>query len=197
MEGIRFTRRLSRARSFMRYIALLRGINVGGSTMVSMQELRRTFEALGFSRVATYINSGNLAFDCVMQNGECGTDEDHLTSIIEGGVDRDLGKRIPVIIREQWQIGKVIERNPFAGEISDHKHMHVLFLRNELQPEKQRQVLELSTADERFAIRGREIYCHLKHGAAASVLGKSVIDKKLKILYTARNWRTVERLASL
>ena len=47
----------------MRYVALLRGINVDGNTMVKMEELRRTFEALGFEKVTSYINSGNLAFD--------------------------------------------------------------------------------------------------------------------------------------
>ncbi|HCA57594.1 MAG TPA: DUF1697 domain-containing protein, partial [Blastocatellia bacterium] len=49
----------------MRHVALLRGINVGGNTMIKMEELRAMFEALRFGNVKSYINSGNIAFDCV------------------------------------------------------------------------------------------------------------------------------------
>ena len=63
--------------------------------------------------------------------------------------------------------------------------------------EKEQQLLEKQTEDERFAVRGREIYCHLRLGVADSLLGKGFIERKLKVPVTARNWRTVQKLAEL
>lgn len=173
-----------------RYIALLRGINVGGNTMMKMEELRRTFEALRFENVKTYINSGNIAFDA-----DAG--EPRLVSHIEAAIEIDFGRPVPVMVREQLDIGHVLSKNPFAGEFESHKEMHVLFLKEVMPRELQELLLSAATPPERFAVKGREIYCHLPLGVADSLLGKSFIEKKLKIAVTGRNWRTVEKLASL
>jgi uncharacterized protein (DUF1697 family) len=175
----------------MRYLALLRGINVGGNTMINMEELRHTFEALRFENVASYINSGNLAFDTRKAA------EPKLISKIESAIESDFGKAVPVIIREQAAIHRILADNPFDGQFESHKEMHVLFMNDEMPQDKQKQLLERQTDDERFAIRGREIYCHLRLGVADSLLGKSFIEKKLKTPFTARNWRTVQKLAEL
>ena len=219
----------------MRYIALLRGINVGGNTMIKMEELRKAFEALGFERVVSYINSGNLAFDVRRESAlrkpglqkpalqkpalqkparskgtedadalqkparSKGTDEveTELISQIQAAIEKAFAKSIPVMIREQTDILRIIEANPFAGEFESHKEMHVLFLRDEMPRDKQTQLLEAATPPERFAVIGREIYCHLPMGVADSILGKSFIEKKLKLAVTGRNWRTVEKLSTL
>lgn len=175
----------------MRYIALLRGINVGGNTMIKMLELRETFEALGFEDVVTYINSGNLAFDTKK------SDDTKLATKIEKAIEKDFGKQIPVMVRAQPEIEKILTANPFDGKFESHKEMHVLFMRDEMPADKAKQLLELSTDDEQFAIVGREIFAHLKLGVANSLLGKGFIEKKLKVPITARNWRTVEKLAEL
>jgi uncharacterized protein (DUF1697 family) len=175
----------------MRYIALLRGINVGGNTMIKMEELRNMFEALRFTNVISYINSGNLAFNAPKAA------EEKLIAKIENAFENSFGKAIPVMIREQADIGRILKNNPFAGEYESHKEMHVLFMKEKMPAEKQEQLLEQQTADERFAVRSREIYCHLRLGVADSLLGKGFIDRKLKIQITGRNWRTVEKLATL
>ena len=72
-----------------------------------------------------------------------------------------------------------------------------LFLRDEMPREKTTQLLESAPEDERFAVLGREIYCHLPMGVIDSLLGKSFIEKKLKVAVTGRNWRTVQKLAEL
>lgn len=176
----------------MRYVALLRGINVGGNMMVKMEELRKTFEALGFKNVVTYINSGNLAFDAAK------TAEAKLVAKIEKAIERNFGKAVPVMVREQKDIERILAANPFRGEYESHKEMHVLFLREEMPKEKHDLLLEAATPPERFEAMGREIYCHLPLGVADSLLlGKSFIEKKLKLAVTGRNWRTVEKLAEL
>lgn len=175
----------------MRYIALLRGINVGGNTMIKMEELRKTFEALGCENVVTYINSGNVAFDAKK------VAEEKLLSRIEKAIEKDFGKAIPVMIRERSALQKVLDNNRFEGEFESHKEMHVLFMRDEMPADKKDQLLAQQTKDERFDVRGREIYCHTRLGVADSLLGKGFIDKKLKVATTGRNWRTVEKLSTL
>lgn len=184
-----------------RFIALLRGINVGGNTMIKMTELKAAFEECGFENVVTYINSGNIAFDCkstrVRKGEPFNSAEEKLTRKIEDTIDKRFGRHIPVMIREQVAISAILANNPFEGQFESQKEMHVLFLKEEIPVEKERQLLEAATPPERFAIRGREIFCHLPMGVADSLLGKSFIEKKLKIAVTGRNWRTTEKLATL
>ena len=175
----------------MRYVALLRGINVGGNTMIRMEELRKTFKALGFENVVSYINSGNLAFDARKSA------EAKLVAKIEKSIENDFGKTIPVMVRARTDIDRILTANPFDGQFASHKEMHVLFLREEMPVEKQRQLLDAAPEKESFAIEGREIYCHLRNGVADSLLGKNFIENKLKTSVTARNWRTVQKLAEL
>lgn len=175
----------------MRYVTLLRGINVGGNTMIKMPELKASFEKLGFKNVVSYINSGNLAFDANK------VAEEKLVTKIEKAIASDFGMQIQVMAREQGLIAEVLSNNPFKGEFESHKEMHVLFMRDKMPEEKQEQLLENNRHNEKFAVFGREIYALLKLGVADSLLGKGFIERKLKIPVTARNWRTVEKIAIL
>jgi uncharacterized protein (DUF1697 family) len=175
----------------MRYVALLRGINVGGNTMIKMAELKTTFENLGFKNVVSYINSGNLAFDTAKAS------EEKICTKIEKAIEKDFGKDIPVMIREQSAIGEVLKKNPFHGAFESHKHMHVLFMKEKMPNDKAAQLKAAATGTEKFEIVDREIYALLKDGVADSLLGKGFIDKKLKVATTGRNWRTIEKLAEL
>ena len=189
-----------------RYIALLRGINVGGNTKVSMPELKVLFESLGFESVKTYINSGNVGFDVKVgipgvssPHGNKGPldQESPLVEQIEKSILERFSLPIQVMVRGQKAIETILSDNPFAGKFESHKEMHVLFMKDEMPKEKEELLLEKQTADERFAVRGREIYCHLRLGVADSLLGKGFIEKKLKVPITARNWRTVQKLGEL
>ena len=175
----------------MIYAALLRGINVGGNTMIKMAELKAVFERCGFENVVTYINSGNIAFDTIKTN------EPTLVSKVEAMIEQEFGKQIPVMIREQSTIADILASNPFTGQFESHKEMHVLSLREEMPAEKLEQLLGAAPEDERYAVIGRELYCHLPMGVIDSLLGKSFLEKKLKLAVTGRNWRTTEKLATL
>lgn len=183
-----------------RYIALLRGINVGGNTMIKMTELKAVFEECGFENVVTYINSGNIACDLLRKPARSkGTREveSAIAETIEQAIEKNFDKQIPVMIREQAAIADIIANNPFAGKFESHKEMHVLFLREEMPVEKLEQLLAAAPEGERYAVIGRELYCHLPKGVIDSLLGKSFIEKKLKLAVTGRNWRTTEKLATL
>ena len=175
----------------MRYVALLRGINVTGNTIIKMADLKKSFESLGFKNVVSYVNSGNLAFDSKKIS------ERSLTKKLEDTVERDFGKRVSVMVREQSAIPKIIAANPYDGEFESHKEMHVLFLKDEIPKEQVEELRDAAPKAERFTINGREIYCHLPMGVADSLLGRGLVEKKLKIAVTARNWRTVKKLAEL
>lgn len=175
-----------------RYVALLRGINVTGKNMIKMETLRATFGSLGFSKVTSYINSGNLAFD------NAKTTENKLVTKIEDAIEREFGFKVSVMVREQAGILTVLANDPFAGEYETHKQMHVLFLRDEMPADKQAALAEQQTPREKFVVSDREIYALLLDGVAESnIFKKNIIEGKLKTPITGRNWRTVEKLASL
>lgn len=187
----------------MRYVALLRGINVGGNTMIKMEALRNTFAGLGFENVTSYINSGNLAFDVLSQlpkpaqSKRVPGSDGSLAALIEHAIETDFGKQVPVMIREQAAIAEVLTNNPYEGQFASHKEMHVLFLQDQMPAEKITQLQESAFSGERYSVNEREIYAHLPAGVADSLLAKGFLDKKLKLVFTGRNWRTVERLMVL
>lgn len=159
--------------------------------MINMGELRTTFEALGFERVVSYINSGNLAFDSKKAS------ERSLIKRLQEAVENDFGKAVKIMVRDQKDIDRILANNPYDGEFASHKEMHILFLNEELSQEKAALLREMAPEAERFTVAGREIYCHLTMGVADSVMGRGSFEKKLKVDVTARNWRTVEKLAEL
>jgi uncharacterized protein (DUF1697 family) len=173
----------------MRYIALLRGINVGGKNMVKMEPLRELLSGMGFGKVASYVNSGNLAFDTKK------TDDHKLAMLIHDAFEKEFGFDVTVMVRSADEIRELIANNPYEGQFQSHKDLHVFFLAEELSSEHQRLLLEKNSDVEMISVKGREIYYLLRISIIDSILGKGFIDKKLKIPATARNWRTVQKLA--
>lgn len=174
----------------IKYVAFLRGINVGGRTSIKMERLREALSALGFENVKTYIQSGNVVFE----SDE--TDDKKLTAKIEAAIEKEFFKT-PVMVRSVGEIKEIIESNPFAGEEFNDKFFHVLFLAEQLPEEKADLLLSNNCETETFAVKNREIYCLLRDGAANSLLGKQYVDKKLKVPATARNWRTVNKMLEI
>jgi uncharacterized protein (DUF1697 family) len=175
----------------MRYIALLRGINVGGKHMLKMEALRATFSSLGFENVASYINSGNLSFDTST------ADDGKLARMIHDAVEDEYGYDISVMVRSLAEMEEIIANNPYSGQFENHKDLHIFFLDRELSADEQKLLLEKNSDNEMITVSGRTIYYFLKISIIDSVLGKGFIDKKLKVPATARNWRTVQKLAEM
>jgi uncharacterized protein (DUF1697 family) len=175
----------------MRYVALLRGINVSGKNMIKMETLRATFESLGFKNVVSYINSGNIAFDTAK------TDDAKLAKKIHDAIQKDFGFDIAVMVRSIAEIREVVVWDPFAGQFESHKDVHVFFLNDKLTDGQEALLRAQGSENELFAISGRHIVCLLKIHITDSAVGKGFIDKKLKVAATGRNWRTVQKLADL
>ena len=172
----------------MKYVAFLRGINVGGKNKIKMETLREICSALGFSNVKTYINSGNVIFETAE------TADITLAANIEAAIETEFALKIKVIVRTFAEIEEIVKNNPFAGQFENDKDVHVFFLDEKMPEEKSVLLLSNNNENERYAVRNREIFCHLRISVLDSLMGKDYIAKKLKVSSTARNWRTVNKI---
>jgi uncharacterized protein (DUF1697 family) len=174
-----------------RYVAFLRGINVGGKNKIKMETLREMCAALEYKNVKTYINSGNVVFETNERNDSALADE------IERVIQSEFLLNIKVMVRTVNEIEDIIENNPFAGQFENDKDLHVFFLDEKLPEEKRELLLSNNSENEQFAVRNREIFCLLRVSVLDSLMGRDYIGKKLKVFATARNWRTVNKLLEL
>ncbi len=174
------------------YIAMLRGINVGGHKRIKMDKLRASFEALGFEQVKTYIQSGNVVFEA----GRLSTVV--LSKKIEERILRDFGFSASVISRSSDEMATTIARNPFLNQRGiDHERLHVMFLSEAPAPAALKKLAALTAAPDQFRCFDKEIYFYLPNGVSGSVLMKSPVDRILGVVTTTRNWRTVNQLSQM
>jgi uncharacterized protein (DUF1697 family) len=97
----------------MRYLSLLRGINVGGHKKISMHDLRSAYEALGLQRVTSYIQSGNVLFD------DDTADVDALKTKIGRAIEDQFGFDVPVILRTSGELEAILRSNPLASILAE------------------------------------------------------------------------------
>jgi len=172
----------------MKYVAFLRGINVGGKNKVKMETLREACASIGFENVETYINSGNVIFETSK------TDDKKLAEKLEKAIEKEFALNIKVMVRAIAEIQEIVKNNPFEGQFENDKDLHVFFLDEELPEEKRKQLLSNNNENEQYFVRNREIFCLLRISVLDSLMGKDYIGKKLKVSATARNWRTVNKI---
>ena len=172
------------------YVALLRGINVGGSRIFKMADLREVFAAARANDVATFIQSGNVVFTHAARS------EGTLAAELESRIAKVAGFRVPVVLRTAAQLARVIEECPFPDAEADQ--VHVAFLAR--RPPADAPTIEASAfAPERCETVGRELYLYLPQGMGRSKLATAVLarPKAIGAGATARNWRTVSKLNEL
>lgn len=169
----------------MQYGAFLRGINVGGNKTVKMSELKTVFEKLGFENVRTLLNSGNVIFASEERS------EEKLTQHITDALEKKFGWRIAVMIRSIDEIKKIVEKNPLK-RVDDFK-CYISFLEKEPDKELANAYLALQHEENKFVIKGREIYVKIRNAKDAKVY--LTLEKKLQIAATSRNVNTVEKIA--
>lgn len=181
---------LLRSPAMPTYVALLRGINVGGHRMMKMADLRKVFVAADADDIATYIQSGNVVFTHAARS------EPTLAAEIEKRIAKAAGFPVPVVLRTAGQLARVVEDSPFPD--ADADHLHVAFLATR-PPASAPTIDARAFAPERCATIGRELYLYLPDGMGRSKLAAAVLAKPKAIGAggTARNWRTVLKLKEL
>ncbi len=138
----------------MKYVGLLRGINVGGKNKVKMETLRELCSSIGFENVKTYINSGNIIFETRK------TDDKKLAAKIEKAIEKEFSLGIKTIVRTISEIENIVKNNPFEGQFERDKDLHVFFLDEEMPDEKREMLLQtiMKTKCSPFKI-GRSFVC--------------------------------------
>jgi len=170
------------------YISMLRGINVSGQKKIRMTELKAMYESLHFKDVETYVQSGNVLFSSTEKNKR------KLAEQIEVKIEDFLGYSVKVFIRTVDDFKRVIANNPFAEINPDPATMHVTFL-FEAPSASQLQKLVIPKAEsEQYRISGDVVYLYCPDGYGRSKLSNNVIERKLKMSATTRNFRTVNAL---
>ena len=180
-----------------RYVALLRGINVGGRNKVAMSDLRQVVESLGHTEVATYIQSGNVVFTSPE------ADDDALADALEKEIARQLGVRPAVVVVSQAELAQVIANSPFPGE-ENPKYVHAVFRRAAPGPDAlaaitraHQRATEKGCRDE-YVVTDRTLYLHTPDGLGRSEFAAQLAKPAGKIGQgTARNWSTVMKLMAM
>jgi uncharacterized protein (DUF1697 family) len=173
------------------YVALLRGINVGGKNKVPMADLREVFETAGHAEVSTYIQSGNVLF----RSGSTGP---ALEKEIEAQLETRFGIPLVVVVRSLRQLRTVVEKAPSGfGAKPDTFHSDVIFLRAPLTPAQAMKVVKLRDGvDAAWAANGVIYFQRLSAERTRTKMTAIVGTPEYKQM-TIRNWRTTTKLLEL
>lgn len=178
-------------RSDTPYVALLRGINVGGKNKLSMADLVAIFERCGACDVRTYIQSGNVIFQASRKIAG------GLAAAVQSAISLTSGLRVPILLRTAGDWKKLIDCNSYLQTGANPDHLHVLFLPQKPPAERATLLDPNRSPGDSFQLHGTEIYLHLPAGVADSKLTNAYFDRTLGTVCTARNWRTVLKINEL
>jgi uncharacterized protein (DUF1697 family) len=172
------------------YVAMLRGINVGGHAKVAMADLRASFAEMGFDDVESYIQSGNVVF-------RSSKSPVTLPSTIERTLDAAFGHGIKVVVRTHAQLVAVVGHNPLLGGRRDAAKLHVSFLASKPAPSRVGALDTGGFLPDEFLVSEREVYLHCPGGYGRTKLNNAFFERALGVVATTRTWNTVTTLAGM
>jgi uncharacterized protein (DUF1697 family) len=172
-----------------RFIAFLRAINVGGGRTVKMQSLREVFESLGFSRVTTFIASGNVVFETTTKKTKA------LERKIERALKAALGYEVRTFIRGEDELAKIASHRPFPQTKFDKTwQSNIIFLADDLSEKLKQNVEALRTKTDMFEVHGREIYWQRRRKQNKGLFSTVPLEKILGPAFTVRGTNTTKRI---
>jgi uncharacterized protein (DUF1697 family) len=173
------------------YVALLRGVNLGGNKMVAMAELRAMLIALGFEEAKTLLQSGNAVFRARSQAPA------KLEALLEAETVKRLKLTCDYHVRTAAELGEAIAANPLTAQANkDPSRFTVSFYKQPLNPALVKAAQAAIDGPEIVRADGRHLYMYWPDGQGRSKAG-AVVGRLLKVQGTARNWNTVLKLAAL
>jgi uncharacterized protein (DUF1697 family) len=173
----------------MKYVAILRGINIGGHKRILMNDLKLLFENNEFINTKTYIQSGNIVFD--YKNSNC----DEVEAKIQELIFKKYGFEVKTIVRDQNQYNKLIENNSFLKN-SKIETLYISFLKNEPNKVLVDQLMSYNFKNS-FNIIDKEVHIKLNCNYSESELSTQYFEKKLKVDATTRNMKTALKIQEL
>lgn len=176
-----------------RFVVLLRGVNVGKGNRVPMAAFRSILEGLGYTNVATLLNSGNAVFTSTVRSSA-----KHASSIAAALV-QSLGVDVATIVKSESELAAVVTTNPLAVPESDHSRFLVAFAPDSAVLQGLESFQSLAQPPERFAVGKEAAYLHCANGILESKVGAALLGKAGKggKAVTTRNWATVLKLVAL
>jgi uncharacterized protein (DUF1697 family) len=179
------------------HVILLRGVNVGGNNAVPMAALRARLERDGFTRVRTYIQSGNVLVDASGTTAK-------VADRVGKAINDEFGVDVPVIGLSATELSRVVDANPYPDQ-TDHKRLHAMFLPAVPDEAARDRLDELNAkfgppfSSDSMTLVGTTVYLHTPDGFGSSDLAKGLTTKgRLSSLNgTARNWATVTTLLEM
>lgn len=174
------------------YIAFLRGINVSGQKKIIMADLRGMLRKLKFDEVETYIQSGNI----VLKSND--DDCQKIAQKIKMGIADTFGFEVPVLVKTYKELKSIFDKNPFT-EPSDIENKRVYFalLKKPPQPESIKEFRKEKFQGEQFVVANDCVYLNYQIGAGKAKLSNNLIERKLKVSATSRNYRTMTKLLEM
>lgn len=168
-----------------KYIAFLRAINVGGTTIIKMSDLKKTFESFQLENVQTYIQTGNVIF-------ESEEDPSTLEERIEQELEKASGKRIQLFVRTIREVVAIARDCPFHPQ--DGQTVHVAILDRKPERKSIEALMSLRSEADDFAVDGKQAY-NLRRDRERSVFSNNFVEKVLGVPATTRNLTTIKKLA--
>jgi uncharacterized protein (DUF1697 family) len=172
------------------WIALLRGINVGGKGRLSMKDLVAVLEGLGGRDVRTYVQSGNAVFRADVRDAAT------LGGRITGAIKAAHGFAPATMVLPAAALRRVADRNPFPQADATPTSLHLFFLAETPAVPDLAALESLRAGNEAFRLDGDVFYLHAPAGIGRSKLATAV-ERRLGVAATARNWRTVRQLLAM
>ncbi len=174
-----------------RYVALLRGVNVGGRGIVPMAELRALAEELGLREPRTYIQSGNLVFGADSEPAE-------LESELERGIRTRFGVNTSVLVRTAADWARYLSSNPYPEESRETPKLVMIALsKRPPAPAAAEEIERRGRGGERVALAAGTLWVHYPQGMGRSKLTPAILDRAAGSPVTTRNWSTVLKLGEL
>jgi uncharacterized protein (DUF1697 family) len=175
------------------YISFLRGINMTGHNSVKMTDLAALYVSLRLNECETYIQSGNVIFRSA---GDLSLPA--LSLKIERAIQERFNYIIPVMIRRIRELTDLFSSNPFLEEKNfDPSKMAVIFLHDEPSDDQIRKVSDIDYPPDKFKIIGREIFIFCPNGFGRTKLYTNFFEKKMGVIGTARNWKTITTILGI
>lgn len=174
------------------YIAFLRGINVGGQKKMPMIEVREMMTRTGFKNVRTYIQSGNIIFKSELNSTK------ELQGLIHRAIEETFGFDVPVLVKTANEIRGVLLKNPYNNE-NDLAHNRVYFVLLQDTPDAElvKTFKSMNFPNEKFRVSDTCVYLCCENGYGKAKLSNNMIERKLEVKATARNYRTMNKLLEI
>ena len=173
------------------FVALLRGVNVGGGNRLTMAALQAAFAEAGGRRVETLLQSGNVVFDAPASAGEA------IVARARASLARLISNDAPIVLRDGESWLRLVAANPFLAAGGDVDVLHVACLSALPSAERVARLETDRSPPDAFVVVGAEVYLSLPNGVARSKLSNAWLDSRLGVVSTMRNWRTVTKLAAM